>query len=96
MSTAANSPGHLLKLNNRREVADRMAFEFRKPSRFLSKAGQFAEIMWVGPPETDAEGNARAFSVASAPHEEHLVTTRLRDTAFKRVLQKTRLERPRS
>ena len=91
MSTAANSPGHMLKLIGRREVADRtLAFEFDKPSGFVFKAGQFAEIAWVDPPETDAEGNARAFSIASAPHEEPLVfTTRLRDTAFKRVLQKT-------
>ena len=91
MSTAANSPGHMLKLISRREVADRtLAFEFDKPSGFVFKAGQFAEIAWVDPPETDAEGNTRAFSMASAPHEEHLVfTTRLRDTAFKRVLQKT-------
>ena len=91
MSTAANSPGHVLKLVSRREVADRtLAFEFDKPSWFVFKAGQYAEIAWVDPPETDTEGNARAFSIASAPHEEHLVfTTRLRDTAFKRVLQKT-------
>ncbi|MGB9455365.1 MAG: FAD-dependent oxidoreductase [Bryobacteraceae bacterium] len=91
MSTAANSPGHMLKLISRREVADRtLAFEFDKPSWFVFKAGQFAEISWVDPPETDAEGNTRAFSIASAPHEEHLVfATRLRDTAFKRVLQKT-------
>jgi ferredoxin-NADP reductase len=96
MSSAANSPGYLLKLNSRREVADRtMAFEFDKPAGFTFKAGQFVEIAWVDPPETDAEGNARAFSIASAPHEEHLVfTTRLRDTAFKRVLQKTPIGTP--
>ena len=90
MSTAANSPGSLLKLAGRHEVADRtMAFEFDKPPGFAFKAGQFVEIAWVDPPETDAEGNSRAFSIASAPHEERLVfTTRLRDTAFKRVLQK--------
>ena len=45
MSTAANSPGHTLKLISRREVADRtLAFEFDKPSGFVFKAGQFAEI----------------------------------------------------
>jgi len=39
------------------------------------------------PPETDAEGDTRAFSIASAPHEEMLmIATRMRDTAFKRVL----------
>ena len=93
MSTAANSSGNVLKLNSRRMVAERtMAFEFDKPAGFVFKAGQFAEISGVDPIETDAEGNARAFSIASAPHEEHLVfTTRLRDTAFKRALQKTPL-----
>ena len=91
MSTAANSPVQGVKLNSRRVVAERtMAFEFDKPSGFVFKAGQFAEVAWVDPSETDAEGNARAFSIASAPHEERLVfTTRLRDTAFKRVLQTT-------
>jgi hypothetical protein len=35
----------------------------------------------------DAEGNVRSFSIASAPHEDTLmVATRMRDTAFKRVL----------
>jgi len=39
-------------------------------------------------PETDTEGNTRGFSVSSAPYEDTImVTTRLRDTAFKRVLK---------
>jgi ferredoxin-NADP reductase len=43
----------------------------------------------INPPETDAEGDARAFSIASAPYEQDLmITTRMRDTAFKRVLRK--------
>jgi ferredoxin-NADP reductase len=64
-----------------------MAFEFKKPLGFEFKAGQFVEITWMDPPETDAEGNARAFSIASAPYEDRLLfATRLRDTAFKRVL----------
>jgi ferredoxin-NADP reductase len=42
----------------------------------------------LDPPETDAEGNTRAFSIASAPDDETLmITTRMRDTAFKRVLR---------
>ena len=46
------------------------------------------ELTLVDPPETDAEGNGRAFSIASAPHEDTLmVATRMRDTAFKRVLR---------
>ncbi|HSF17645.1 MAG TPA: FAD-dependent oxidoreductase [Vicinamibacteria bacterium] len=42
----------------------------------------------VDPPETDGEENLRSFSIASAPGEEDLmVATRMRDTAFKRVLK---------
>lgn len=93
MSTAASVPVHILKLSGRREVAERtIAFEFDKPVGFAFKAGQFAEIAWMDPQETDAEGNSRAFSIASAPHEERLMfTTRLRDTAFKRELPKMAL-----
>jgi len=44
------------------------------------------------PPETDAEGNTRTFSIASSPFENELVfTTRMRDTAFKRSLKKVPL-----
>lgn len=47
------------------------------------------ELTLANPPETDAEGNSRALSIASAPSESHLmVATRMRDTAFKRVLGK--------
>ena len=46
----------------------------------------------IHPPETDAEGNTRTFSIASPPFENELVfTTRMRDTAFKRSLQKVPL-----
>jgi len=42
----------------------------------------------LDPAETDSEGNTRGFSIASGPHEETLmVATRMRDTAFKRVLK---------
>src|SRR5581483_4293315 len=37
--------------------------------------------------ETDAERNTRAFSIASAPYEKDImIVTRMRDTAFKRIL----------
>jgi ferredoxin-NADP reductase len=63
------------------------AFRFEKPSSWTFKAGQFLEMTLLDPSETDAEGNMRTFSIASAPHEETLmVATRMRDTAFKRVL----------
>ena len=89
MSTTTASPVTLSKLVSRHEVAERTtAFLFEKPSKWTFKAGQFLEMTLLNPSETDAEGNARAFSIASSFHEETLmVTTRMRDTAFKRVLK---------
>ncbi|MBA3586368.1 MAG: hypothetical protein H0W41_01875 [Chloroflexi bacterium] len=65
-----------------------MAFRFAKPADWTYRAGQFVDITLLDPPETDAEGNIRGFSIASAPSEDVImIATRLRDTAFKRVLQ---------
>lgn len=64
-----------------------MAFTFERPAGFDFQAGQSISVGLVDPPETDAKGNRRTFSVASAPHEnEIMIATRMRDTAFKRVL----------
>ena len=88
MDTTSGPAHYLVKLRKRTEVAERTtAFAFEKPANFVFKAGQFLEITLTSPPETDSEGDSRAFSIASAPHEEMLmVATRMRDTAFKRVL----------
>jgi len=88
MSTTTASPVTPSKLVSRHEVAERTtAFLFEKPSNWTFKAGQFLEMTLLNPPETDAEGNARTFSIASSPRRETLmVATRMRDTAFKRVL----------
>ncbi len=85
---AMEPSSHRIGLIARREVALRtMAFYFERPAGFSFKAGQFIDLTLLDPPETDSEGNARAFTLASAPSEEQLlVVTRLRDTAFKRVL----------
>lgn len=65
-----------------------MAFHFEKPEGFTYIAGQYGDFTLIDPPETDSEGNKRTFSFTSAPYEEDLViTTRLRDTAFKRTLK---------
>ena len=70
-----------------------MAFHFEKPVSFVFTPGQFINMDLLSPAETDAEGNTRAFSVSSAPYEDTIVvTTRLRDTAFKRVLKTMPLE----
>jgi ferredoxin-NADP reductase len=78
-----------LTLRRRELVADRtMAFHFTKPTGFQFLAGQSLDLTLVNPPETDAEGNVRTFTIACAPTDPDLViATRLRDTAFKRVLQ---------
>ncbi len=80
---------HTIKLTRREEIASgTMAFHFEKPEGFTYKAGQFCDLTLNDPPETDAEGNIRGFTLASAPYENDLmVATRLRDTAFKRVLK---------
>lgn len=78
-----------IKLTGHEEIAtDTMAFHFEKPEGFTFKAGQFCDLTLDDPPETDAEGNTRGFTLANAPYENQLtVATRLRDTAFKRVLK---------
>jgi ferredoxin-NADP reductase len=78
-----------VRLKGRQEIAaGTMAFHFEKPEGFSYKAGQFGDFTLANPPETDAEGNTRGFSLASAPYEEDLmVATRMRDTAFKRVFK---------
>ena len=89
MSAAATWPIFQSKLVRREEVAERtIAFHFEKPSGWTFKAGQFIDMTILAPPETDAEGNKRGFSIASAPEEPTImVASRMRDTAFKRVLQ---------
>jgi ferredoxin-NADP reductase len=76
-------------LINRTEVAQgTMAFYFEKPRDFQFQSGQFVDLTLIDPPENDAEGARRTFSIASAPYEESFMfATRMRGTAFKRVLR---------
>jgi ferredoxin-NADP reductase len=85
--------GYSSRLLSRTQVAEgTMAFHFAKPSGFDFKAGQFAIWTLLEPPETDAEGNKRTFTIASAPFEDQLmIATRMRDTAFKRSLKSVTL-----
>lgn len=89
MSAEANPAIYQVKLKDRHEVAEStMAFRFEKPTHFVFKPGQFIDMPPVDHPETDAAGNVRAFSIASASDEDALmVATRMRHTAFKRVWQ---------
>lgn len=93
-TAAAQKPSFLAKLKSRNLVAEgAMAFHFEKPVSFVFTPGQFINMDLLSPAETDAEGDTRAFSVSSAPYEDTIVvTTRLRDTAFKRVLKTMPLE----
>ena len=90
MSEAVKENGYTVTLTERRLVAEgTMAFYFEKPAQFVFAPGQFVDLTLLQPSETDAAGNTRTFSIASAPQESSLmVATRLRDTAFKRELQR--------
>jgi ferredoxin-NADP reductase len=94
MSMTAASPGYLVRLNHRQEVAERtLALRFEKPPGWAFKAGQYVEITVPNSPASDAGGNDRVFSVASAPHEETvMVATRMRDTSLKHALRDLPLE----
>jgi ferredoxin-NADP reductase len=82
-------PEHTARLLDKREVAEgTLSFAIEKPSGFEFKPGQSVDLSLINPPETDDAGVTRTFSIASAPSENELLfATRLRDTAFKRVLR---------
>ena len=78
-----------IKLIRSEEIAENtMAFQFTRPVGFEFRAGQSVDITLIDPPITDAEGDTRAFSIASPPFEERLtIATRMRNSAFKRVFR---------
>jgi ferredoxin-NADP reductase len=78
-----------VKLIDKRELArETFGFYFEKPEGFHYKSGQTLRLTLLNPPETDEQGNTRIFTIASAPYEKNILTaSRLRDTAFKRVLK---------
>ena len=80
---------HPSKLTRSETVAEgTMAFHFERPAGFDFKAGQNVLLTLTDPSETDSRGPSRTFTIASAPHERGIVVaTRMRDTAFKRVLK---------
>lgn len=83
-------PIYKIKLSDRKMIAkDTMLFTLEKPAGFTFKAGQWGDFTLKNPSETDDEGNVRGFSIASPPSSDQImITTRLRNTAFKRVIQK--------
>ena len=71
MSPTGSQTTYLVKLNDRRQVAERtLAFQFEKPDGFTFAAGQSIDLTLMNPSETDREGNGRTFSIASAPDED--------------------------
>jgi ferredoxin-NADP reductase len=74
-------------LGSEEVAAGTRAFRFERPPGFQFQAGQNVLVTLIEPPELDPQGPSRTFTIASAPHEpELLIATRMRDTAFKRVL----------
>ena len=75
-------------LISRTEVAqETMAFHFERPRGFLFKAGQYIDLTLPSPQPGSADGLAHTFSIASSPFAaDPVVTTRMRDTVFKRAL----------
>ena len=78
-----------IALRRREPVAEgTFAFYFEKPADFAHEAGQNAMFTLIDPPQNDAAGPTRPFTIASAPHEpELMIATRMRDSAFKRTLR---------
>jgi len=79
---------YVTRLLKRRDLTDdTAAFVLARPEGFAWRAGQSINLTLVEPPETDAKGATRTFSLVSAPGEANLeIATRLRTSAFKRVL----------
>jgi len=83
-------------LTRRKPVAEgTMAFHFARPAGFAHAAGQNVLVTLLDPPQTDSQGSSRTFTLASAPHEpELMVATRMRDSAYKRVLKSAAIGTP--
>ena len=75
-------------LLGRTRVADgTMAFQFERPKHFHFKPGQYVYLTIPDPEDGVASRITHAFSIASSPlSQELLVTTRMRNTRFKRTL----------
>ena len=75
-------------LLGRTEVAEgTAAFQFQKPQDFVFRAGQYIDLTISGSQPGSSNGLTHTFSIASSPFDEEVVvTTRMRDSAFKRVL----------
>lgn len=75
-------------LLGRKKVADgTMVFQFDKPKHFDFKPGQYIDLTIPDPEDRTASCITHTFSIASSPLTRDLVvTTRMRNTRFKRTL----------
>jgi ferredoxin-NADP reductase len=77
-------------LLGRTEVAEgTMAFQFEKPKAFVFRAGQYIDVTLTGRQAQPGPSDrlTHTFSIASSPLEDNiLLTTRMRNTLFKRVM----------
>ncbi|MFA6422434.1 MAG: FAD-dependent oxidoreductase [Candidatus Buchananbacteria bacterium] len=76
-------------LKNRQLIAENTltaSFQLESPAEF--KPGQFVIIELINPPFKDAKGSERYFSINNSPSDNHeiIITTRMRDSAFKKSL----------
>src|ERR1700676_5529613 len=64
-----------------------MAFQFEKPNDFQFKAGQSVHLTLTSSETGSLNRITHTLSIASSPYDEELVvTTRMRDTAFKQAI----------
>jgi len=75
-------------LQRREEVArGTMAFHFDKPAGFTFRPGQTIDLVLSDPAVAGTDKGRHTFSIVTAPHQDELVvTTRMRDSAFKNAL----------
>jgi len=80
---------HKIRLTEKEYLAEgTMGFHFEKPAGFQFKAGQYVDVSLINPTDVDSSGSIRSFSIASSPEDQDLLfATRMRDSAFKRVLK---------
>jgi ferredoxin-NADP reductase len=80
--------GYQSTLLGRTGVAEgTMAFQFERPNDFAFKAGQYIDLTLSSPQPAPSSGLTHTFSIASSPSDEKLVvTTRMRNTAFKQAI----------
>ena len=90
---AAIPTSQVVLLRERHEIAEgTFAFLFDRPAGFTFEAGQRLRLTLRRAAETEHPEMSRTFSIASAPSEHRLmIATRIRDSAFKRLLRRSPL-----